>query len=39
MEATIATDRCGLNVRREDGRIHFTHNVAAFVLETASAKG
>jgi len=35
MEATIDSDRCGLNVRRDGGRIWFTHAVAAFVLQAA----
>jgi len=37
MEASIDTDRCGLNVRREDGRIWFSHAAAAFVLASSTA--
>jgi ubiquinone/menaquinone biosynthesis C-methylase UbiE len=35
MEASIQGDRAGLDVRREDGRLHFRHCTAAFVLEHA----
>jgi ubiquinone/menaquinone biosynthesis C-methylase UbiE len=35
MESCLADDRVGLNVRREDGRLRFTQQVAAFVLERA----
>ena len=31
-EASLAVDRCGLAVRREEGRLRFSHTVAAFVL-------
>jgi ubiquinone/menaquinone biosynthesis C-methylase UbiE len=31
-EDSLAVDRCGLAVRREDGRLRFSHTVAAFVL-------
>jgi ubiquinone/menaquinone biosynthesis C-methylase UbiE len=34
MEAALADDRTGLRVRREDGRIRFSHRAAAFVLQT-----
>jgi ubiquinone/menaquinone biosynthesis C-methylase UbiE len=36
MEASIDTDRCGLNVRRQDGGIWFSHRAVAYVLEHAS---
>jgi ubiquinone/menaquinone biosynthesis C-methylase UbiE len=36
MEASIETDRCGLRVRRQDGRVWFTHRAAAFVLQHAA---
>jgi hypothetical protein len=32
MQAALADDRTGLRVRREDGRIRFTHRAAVFVL-------
>jgi hypothetical protein len=35
-EASLETDRCGLAVRREDGRLRFTHVGAAFVLDAPS---
>lgn len=35
-EASLATDRCGLAVRREEGRLRFTHTGAAFVLDAPS---
>ncbi len=35
MESCLAEDRAGLQVRREDGRLRFSHRVAAFVLERA----
>jgi ubiquinone/menaquinone biosynthesis C-methylase UbiE len=35
MEASIGSDRCGLRVRREDGRLRFSHAVAVFVLRVA----
>ena len=31
MEASLNRDRCGLNVRREDGRLRFSHTVVADV--------
>ena len=31
-EESLAGDRCGLSVRREDGRLRFSHTGAAFVL-------
>lgn len=36
MESWLEGDPTGLNVRREDGRLHFTHQVAVFVLEPAA---
>jgi len=33
IEASIDTDRCGLNVRRENGALRFTYNTGVFVLE------
>jgi ubiquinone/menaquinone biosynthesis C-methylase UbiE len=33
MEASIDTDRCALNVRRQAGGIWFTHRAVAYVLE------
>jgi hypothetical protein len=36
MEASVDTDRCGLNVRRHDGRVWFTHCAAAYVLTHAA---
>ena len=36
IEASIDTDRCGLNVRRENGVIRFTHPTGVFVLEHAA---
>jgi SAM-dependent methyltransferase len=36
IEATIDTDRCGLNVRRENGVIRFTYSTGVFVLERAA---
>ncbi len=35
MESCLTDDRVGLNVRREGGRLRFTQQVAAFVLERA----
>jgi ubiquinone/menaquinone biosynthesis C-methylase UbiE len=35
MEDSLAVDRCGLKVRRENGRLRFSHQVAAFVLMAA----
>jgi ubiquinone/menaquinone biosynthesis C-methylase UbiE len=32
MEASLERDRCGLRVRRENGRLRFGHTVAVFVL-------
>jgi hypothetical protein len=31
-EESLAADRCDLSVRREDGRLRFSHTGAAFVL-------
>jgi ubiquinone/menaquinone biosynthesis C-methylase UbiE len=36
IEASIDTDRCGLNVRRENGVIRFTYATGVFVLERAA---
>lgn len=33
MESCLVNDRAGLRVRREDGRLRFTHHVVAFTLE------
>ena len=33
-EESLSLDLCGLNVRREDDRLRFTHNAAAFLLAT-----
>ena len=33
LEASIADDRTGLKVRREDGRLRFSHAAAVFVLQ------
>jgi ubiquinone/menaquinone biosynthesis C-methylase UbiE len=35
MEPCLADDRVGLQVRREEGRLRFTHQVAVFVFERA----
>ena len=35
MESCLAEDRIGLQVRREGGRLRFSHRVAAFVLARA----
>ncbi len=35
MESCLENDRAGLNVRREDGQLSFSHRVALFVLERA----
>lgn len=35
MEASIDSDRCGLNVRRESGAVRFTYPSGVFVLERA----
>lgn len=35
MESCLEDDRAGLQVRREDGTLRFTHKTAAFVLELA----
>ena len=35
MESWLDHDRAGLSVRREDGRLRFTHHTAAFILEHA----
>jgi len=34
-EASLEIDRCGLNVRREDGRLRFSHTAVAFVAKRA----
>jgi hypothetical protein len=36
IEASIDTDRCGLNLRREHGVIRFTYTTGVFVLERAA---
>ena len=36
LDASLATDRCGLAVRREDGRLRFSHTTVAFVLKPAA---
>jgi ubiquinone/menaquinone biosynthesis C-methylase UbiE len=36
MTASIDTDRCGLNVRRQNGAVWFTYPGAVFVLERAT---
>lgn len=36
MESSLDGDRAGLNVRRKSGRLCFSHQTAAFVLEHAS---
>jgi len=36
-EASLATDRSGLSVRREDGRLRFSHRVVAFLLARPGA--
>lgn len=33
IDASLATDRCGLNVRREGGTLRFTYTTAVFVLQ------
>ncbi len=33
IDASLDTDRCGLNVRRENGAIRFTYTTGVFVLE------
>jgi hypothetical protein len=38
-DASLATDHCGLAVRREDGRLRFSHTVVAFVLTPAGRSG
>jgi ubiquinone/menaquinone biosynthesis C-methylase UbiE len=35
LESSLEGDRAGLRVRREDGRLRFSHHGAAFVLERA----
>lgn len=35
MESCLDDDRAGLRVRREEGRLRFSHHTAAFVLERA----
>jgi hypothetical protein len=37
MESCLEDDRAGLKVRRESGRLRFSHHGAAFVLERAVA--
>jgi hypothetical protein len=37
MESCLADDRAGLRVRRESGRLRFSHTGAAFVLERGIA--
>jgi ubiquinone/menaquinone biosynthesis C-methylase UbiE len=39
LEASLAVDRCGLAVRREGGRLRFSHTTAAFVLTLAAGPG
>ncbi len=34
-EGSLETDRCGLDVRQEEGAIHFSHRGAAFILRKA----
>jgi len=36
MGASVETDLCGLNVRREGGRLHFSHTAVAYVLQARS---
>ena len=36
VDATIDTDRCGLNMRRQDGALWFTYPSGVFVLERAA---
>lgn len=36
IDASLDTDRCGLNVRRENGTIRFTYTTGVFVLERAA---
>jgi SAM-dependent methyltransferase len=38
LDASFVTDRCGLAVRREHGRLRFSHTVVAFVLKPAAGK-
>jgi ubiquinone/menaquinone biosynthesis C-methylase UbiE len=33
MEASVDTDRTGLNVRREDGKLRFSHTAVAFLVQ------
>jgi ubiquinone/menaquinone biosynthesis C-methylase UbiE len=35
IDASIAVDRCGLNIRRENGRLLFTYQSGVFVLQPA----
>lgn len=37
LAASLGEDRCGLDVRREGGRLVFSHRAAAFVLRTPTA--
>ena len=37
MEASLATDRCGLKVRREHGALHFSHAGVTWTLEKPAA--
>jgi ubiquinone/menaquinone biosynthesis C-methylase UbiE len=37
LEESLVRDRCGLEVRREQGRLRFSHTGAAFVLRTPAA--
>jgi len=37
MESCLGDDRAGLRVRRECGRMRFSHHASAFVLERATA--
>jgi ubiquinone/menaquinone biosynthesis C-methylase UbiE len=36
-EASLSVDRCGLSVRRKDGRLWFSHRVVAFLLARPEA--
>jgi ubiquinone/menaquinone biosynthesis C-methylase UbiE len=36
-EASLDVDRCGLNVRREDGRLRFSHSAIALVAKRRAA--
>lgn len=37
LEESLERDRCGLEVRAEGGRLHFSHTAAAFVLRAPAA--